>query len=350
MILGSKPGRLFYRRCIRPRRKVGPPSILLQSPIFLPHISEGVFFMLRTRFRLQAIAISIFVFASVLGSPAQAVETKYPLSIKFGGYTTKIAKLPKRIISLSPSATEIFFAIGAGPQVMAVDNLSNFPTNAPITQISAYEPSIEAIVAMKPDLILLSSTSSKAKETRSAFTKVGIAVLMENAPTTLTEVYAQNTVLGIVTNKQSKAAKLNSDMKKSIASIIAKAKNKAGVRIFHELDNTYYSATSATFIGKVYKDFGLINIADAAAGADASGYPQLTAEYLVKSDPQVILLADAQYGESAAIVAARAGWAGISAVKNAKIVELPADISSRWGPRLVDFYRTIGAVLSKISG
>ena len=173
---------------------------------------------------------------------------------------------------------------------------------------------------------------------------------MEDAPTTLAQVYAQNTVLGIVTNKQSKALKLNGDMRRSIKAIIAKAKNKAGVRIFHELDNTYYSATSSTFIGKVYKDFGLINIADAAAGADASGYPQLTAEYLVKSDPQVILLADAQYGESAAIVAARAGWSGISAVKNGKIVELPADISSRWGPRLVDFYKTIGAVLGKISG
>ena len=94
----------------------------------------------------------------------------------------------------------------------------------------------------------------------------------------------------------------------------------------------------------------LIGIADAAAGADTSGYPQLSAEYLVKSDPQVIFLADAQYGETALIVSKRAGWAGISAVKNNKIVELPADITSRWGPRLVDFYSVIGTALSKVSG
>jgi iron complex transport system substrate-binding protein len=233
---------------------------------------------------------------------------------------------------------------------MAVDSLSNYPTNAPVTALSAYEPSVEAIVAMKPDLILLSATSAKAKETRSAFTKLGITVLMEDAPTTLAQVYALNTALGQVTNKQAKALKLNGDMRRAIKASIAKVKTKPGVRIFHELDSTYYSATSATFIGKVYKDFGVINVADAAAGADASGYPQLSAEYLVKSDPQVIFLADAQYGETAAIVAKRAGWAGISAVKNNKVIELPADITSRWGPRLVDFYAVIGAALGKISG
>lgn len=306
--------------------------------------------MLGTKYRGRIIALSLIVFATVSASPAQAVETKYPLNIKSGGYTTKITKEPKRIISLSPSATEIFFAIGAGSQILAVDSYSNYPASAPVTELSAYEPSIEAIAAKKPDLVLLSATSAKAKEIRNSLTKLGIPVLMEEAPNSLNDVYAENIVLGQAANKQVQAAKLNTDMKKRIASIIAKVKDKVGIRIFHELDNTYYSATSTTFIGKVYKDFGMINIADAAAGADASGYPQLTAEYLVKSDPQVIFLADAQYGESAAIVAGRAGWAGISAVKNAKIVALPADIPSRWGPRLVDFYKVIGQVLGKISG
>jgi len=181
-------------------------------------------------------------------------------------------------------------------------------------------------------------------------TKLGIAVLMEPAPKSFAEVYAQNTLLGKVTNKQANALKLNGNMRRAIKASIAKVKTKSGVRVFHELDNTYYSATSDTFIGKVYKDFGVVNVADAAAGADTSGYPQLSAEYLVKSDPQVIFLADAQYGETALIVSKRAGWAGISAVKNNKIVELPADITSRWGPRLVDFYSVIGTALSKVSG
>jgi iron complex transport system substrate-binding protein len=305
--------------------------------------------MFKARLRALPIAMVAIVFASVLASPAQAAATKYPLTVKFGGYTTTIAKKPTKIISLSPSATEILYAVGAGSQILAVDNLSNYPANAPVSEISAFEPSVEAILAKKPDLVLLSIDSTKAPQIRNALVKLGIPVLMEKAPATLKDVYAENTLLASVTDRQAGAVKLNASMAKSIKEILAKAKKSSKIRIFHELDDTYYSVTSNTFIGKVYKDFGAVNIADAAAGADNSGYPQLSAEYLLKSDPQVIFLADAQYGVTADSVSKRAGWSQISAVKNKKIVELPADIPSRWGPRLVDFYKLIGASLAKVS-
>ena len=305
--------------------------------------------MFKARLRALSIAMVAIVFASVLASPAQAAATKYPITVKFGGYTTTIAKKPTKIISLSPSATEIFYAVGAGSQILAVDNLSNYPANAPVSEISAFEPSVEAILAKKPDLVLLSIDSTKAPQIRNALVKLGIPVLMEKAPATLKDVYAENTLLARVTDRQAGAVKLNASMAKSIKEILAKAKKNSKIRIFHELDDTYYSVTSNTFIGKVYKDFGAVNIADAAAGADNSGYPQLSAEYLLKSDPQVIFLADAQYGVTADSVSKRAGWSQISAVKNKKIVELPADIPSRWGPRLVDFYKLIGASLAKVS-
>jgi iron complex transport system substrate-binding protein len=305
--------------------------------------------MFKSRLRAPAIAMVAIVFASVLASPAQAAATKYPLTVKFGGYTTKIAKKPTKIISLSPSATEILYAIGAGSQILAVDNLSNYPANAPTSEISAFEPSVEAILAKKPDLVLLSIDSTKAPQIRNALVKLGIPVLMEKAPATLKDVYAENSLLALVTDRQAGAVKLNASMAKSIKDTLAKAKKSSKIRIFHELDDTYFSATSNTFIGKVYKSFGVSNIADAAAGADSSGYPQLSAEYLLKSDPQVIFLADAQYGVTADSVSKRAGWSQISAVKNQKIVELPADVPSRWGPRLVDFYKLIGDSLAKIS-
>jgi iron complex transport system substrate-binding protein len=305
--------------------------------------------MFKARLRALPIAMVAIVFASVLASPAQAAATKYPITVKFGGYTTTIAKKPTKIISLSPSATEILYAVGAGSQILAVDNLSNYPANAPVSEISAFEPSVEAILAKKPDLVLLSIDSTKAPQIRNALVKLGIPVLMEKAPATLKDVYAENTLLARVTDRQTGAVKLNASMAKSIKEILAKAKKSSKIRIFHELDDTYYSVTSNTFIGKVYKDFGAVNIADAAAGADNSGYPQLSAEYLLKSDPQVIFLADAQYGVTADSVSKRAGWSQISAVKNKKIVELPADIPSRWGPRLVDFYKLIGASLAKVS-
>jgi iron complex transport system substrate-binding protein len=305
--------------------------------------------MFKSRLRAPAVAIVAIVFASLLASPAQAAATKYPLTVKFGGYTTKIAKKPTKIISLSPSATEILYAIGAGSQILAVDNLSNYPANAPTSEISAFEPNVEAILAKKPDLVLLSIDSTKAPQIRNALVKLGIPVLMEKAPATLQDVYAENTLLARVTDRQAGAVKLNASMAKSIKDVLAKAKRSSKIRIFHELDDTYYSATSNTFIGKVYKSFGVVNIADAASGADSSGYPQLSAEYLLKSDPQVIFLADAQYGVTAESVSKRAGWSQISAVKNKKIVELPADIPSRWGPRLVDFYKLIGASLAKVA-
>jgi iron complex transport system substrate-binding protein len=305
--------------------------------------------MFKARFRTLAIAIAAIVFASVLTNPAQAATTKYPLTVKFGGYVTTIPKKPTKIVSLSPSATEIFYAVGAGSQILAVDSLSNFPANAPVSQISAFEPNVEAILAKKPDLVLLSVDSIKAPQIRDALMKFDIPVLMEKAPATLKDVYAENTLLARVTDRQAGAVKLNAAMARSIKNIVAKAKKSAKIRIYHELDDTYYSVTSNTFIGKVYKDFGAINIADAASGADSSGYPQLSAEYLVKSDPQVIFLADAQYGVTADSVSKRAGWSQISAVKNSKIVELPADIPSRWGPRLVNFYRLIGNSLAKVS-
>jgi iron complex transport system substrate-binding protein len=305
--------------------------------------------MFKARLRALPIAMVAIAFASVLASPAQAAATKYPITVKFGGYTTTIAKKPTKIISLSPSATEILYAVGAGSQILAVDNLSNYPANTPLSEISAFEPSVEAILAKKPDLVLLSIDSTKAPQIRNALVKLGIPVLMEKAPASLKDVYAENTLLGRVTDRQAGAVKLNASMAKSIKETLAKAKKSSKIRIFHELDDTYFSATSNTFIGKVYKSFGVVNIADAAAGADNSGYPQLSAEYLLKSDPQVIFLADAQYGVTADSVSKRAGWSEISAVRNKKIVELPADIPSRWGPRLVDFYKLIGTSLAKVS-
>ena len=279
---------------------------------------------------------------------AAGTATKYPLVISSGGYTTTIAKKPTRIISLSPSATESLFEIGAGKQVLAVDSYSNFPKSAPITDLSAFEPNVEAIIALKPDLVVLSVDAMKSMVVKEALEKLKIPVLMEKAPETLAQAYKEIEVLGEVTDHTSEAKKVTFKMAALIKSIINRTKKTVKITFFHELDNTLYSVTSDTFIGKVYKDFGLINIADKAAGADSYGYPQLSAEYLLKADPDVIFLADAEYGESAATVKARAGWSGITAVTKKNVFALPNDIPSRWGPRLVDFYRYVAACLSKV--
>ena len=279
---------------------------------------------------------------------AAGTATKYPLVISSGGYTTTIAKKPTRIISLSPSATESLFEIGAGKQVLAVDSLSNFPKSAPITELSAFEPNVEAIAALKPDLVVLSVDAMKSMVVKEALEKLKIPVLMEKAPENLAQAYKGIEVLGAVTDHTSEAKKLTFKMAALIKSILNRSKKNVKITFFHELDNTLYSVTSDTFIGKVYKDFGLINIADKAAGADSYGYPQLSAEYVLKTDPDIIFLADAEYGESPTTVRARAGWSGITAVTKKNVFALPNDIPSRWGPRLVDFYRTVAASLNKV--
>jgi iron complex transport system substrate-binding protein len=295
-----------------------------------------------------ALMVTALLAAPLSPVSAAGTATKYPLVVSSGGYSTTITKKPTRIISLSPSATESLFEIGAGKQVLAVDSYSNFPKSAPITELSAFEPNVEAIIALKPDLVVLSVDAMKSMVVKEALEKLKIPVLMEKAPENLAQAYKEIEILGAVTDRTSEAKRVTFKMAALIKSILNRAKVSGKVTFFHELDNTLYSVTSDTFIGKVYKDFGLINIADKAAGADSYGYPQLSAEYVLKTDPDIIFLADAEYGESPATVRARAGWSGITAVTKKNVFALPNDIPSRWGPRLVDFYRTVAASLSKV--
>ncbi len=283
--------------------------------------------------RISNFILAIIASAAILGStlPASAANP-----------------IPKRIISLSPSATETLFAIGAGKQVIAVDDLSNYPSNAPITKLSAFSPNVEALLNYKPDLIILNADATKALEVKAALEKLKIAVFLEKAPDNLKQAYAEVTALGRATGNLSGAQSTISAMKSRITTAIKSAKKSKPITFFHELDNTLYSATSDTFIGKVYKDFNLKNIADPAASADSAGYPQLQSEYLIKANPRIIFLADAQYGESITTLATRPGWNGIAAVKNKDVVALPEDIPSRWGPRLADFYEFIAKSISGI--
>jgi len=260
------------------------------------------------------------------------------------------AATPQRIISLSPSATEILFAIGAGRQVIAVDDDSDYPANAPHSSLSSFTPNVEAIAALQPDLVVLQSSATKAAAVESGLKKLKINVYLENTPNDITGAYAEYTDLGALTGHPSRTKVLIATMKSQIGSILSRVKHSTSLSIYHELDNTLYTATSNTFIGRVYKDFGFTNIADAADTADSGGYPQLTSEYVVAANPSVIFLDDGAYGESAASVAARPGWSGLSAVTNKHVIVLPQDIADRWGPRLVDLYKFIASSTANLAG
>jgi iron complex transport system substrate-binding protein len=272
-------------------------------------------------------------------SAAPTVTASFPVTIENNGTSVVIPEQPDAIISLSPTATEILFAIDAGDQVIAVDDQSNYPAEAPISDLSGFTPNLESIVALSPDLVVVSFDVDGIV---AALTAAEIPVLVQYAAATLDDTYLQIAELGTATGQSAKAEELTTQMKSDIDAAIAQVPAEAaGLTYFHELDNTLYTVTSATFIGSVYALAGLTNIADTAADA-ASGYPQLSPEFLVDADPAIVFLADTKCcGQTAETLAQRPGFEGLSAIANNSVVELDDDVASRWGPRTVDFVKAI---------
>jgi iron complex transport system substrate-binding protein len=265
---------------------------------------------------------------------------------------------PHCIVSLSPTATETLYAIGAGAQVQAVDTDSNYPAKGlPTKRINALNPSVEAVLGIckattshpstKPDLVVISYDANSIKE---KLTNLGVKVVDQNAATSVAAALSQIRQLGALTGHQSTANALALSMDKAIKADIASvpAHPSKKITVYYEIGtNPYYSLTSQTFVGSLMKSLGLVNIADADATTADAGYPQLSAEYIVSANPKLIFLADSV---KPATVAKRSGFAKVSAVTNHHVVELNADVASRWGPRLVDLMNQLTIVVKRELG
>jgi iron complex transport system substrate-binding protein len=267
----------------------------------------------------------------------------FPVSVHAANGTVRVTSRPTAIVSLSPTATEMLYAIGAGSQVKAVDLNSDYPPGAPRTQLDGNNPNVEAIAMDRPDLVVASNEPTSVDSQLGA---LGIAVVSDPAATNLSQEYAQFEELGKLTGHEAQARAEVARIKRQVARIVASAHRPAHpATYYYVLDQTYYSATSSTFIGQVLGLLGLHNIADAAKGAAASGgYPQLSGEFILKSNPNYILLADTICcGQSTATVAQRPGWSGLAAVKGGRVLGLNDDIASRWGPRIVVLLSEVAA-------
>jgi len=289
--------------------------------------------------------------ASTPAAPAtSAAAAAFPVTVTGGDGTVTIKSRPARIVSLDPTSTEDLYAVGAGPQVVAVDDDSDYPANAPKTSLSGLTPNIEAIARYNPGLVIASQNTGGLV---SGMTKLGVPVLIEPAVSTLDAAYAQIEQVGQATGHAAQAASVTSSMKQRIAADVSKAGTAhKGVTYYWELSaNPYYSATSSTFIGQIVGLFGLKNIADAASRPADGGYPELSQEYIVTAKPQIIFLADnqpADGGQSPAVVVKRPGWSGIPAVRNHEVIGLNDDIASRWGPRLPQLVAEIAAAIEQL--
>jgi iron complex transport system substrate-binding protein len=288
--------------------------------------------------------------ATASATPSASAGAAFPVTLTAANGAVTIASRPARIVSLDPTATEDLYAVGAGSQVVAVDDDSDYPANAPKTSLSGLTPNIEAIARYNPSLVVASQNSGGLV---SGMTKLGVPVLIEPAVAAIDAAYAQIEQIGAATGHAAQATTVVTGMKRQIAADVAKAGTAhKGVTYYWELSaSPYYSATSSTFIGQVVGLFGLKNIADAVSKPADGGYPELSQEYIVTAKPQIIFLADNQAadgGQTPAVVAKRPGWADIPAVQNHLVIGLNDDIASRWGPRLPQLVAEIAAAIEQL--
>jgi iron complex transport system substrate-binding protein len=272
-----------------------------------------------SRFAAAAVAVTMALAVAGCGSSSDQAEQR-----------------PSRIVSLSPSATETLFAIGAGDQVIAVDEESDHPRGVPRTDLSSYQPNVEAIVGYEPDLVVL--PASVPRDVPAGLRKVGLPVIAQPAPANLDDAYAQMRELGRVTGHAEAGRQLAERTQEKVERLIAAAPPGGRLDFFHELDPDLYSTGTRSFIGRIYQQLGLENVADPAARRAGTPYPQLSSEAVVAADPDLIVLADTECcGQSPAKVMRRPGWQRVAAVEAGAVVAIDDDIASRWGPRIPVF-------------
>jgi iron complex transport system substrate-binding protein len=270
--------------------------------------------------------------------PFASGTAAFPVTIHAANGDVVLKARPVRIVSLSPTATEDLFAVGAGAQVIAVDNDSDYPKNAPRTSLSGFTPNVEAIASYNPDLVVISNDGGLVAQLQ----KLGLTVLLEPAADNVAQAYDEMRQLGLATGHQDAATKLVGSLERQLTTLIRSVpKTSRHLKVYHELEQDYYSATSSTFIGRIYKLFGFRDIAD-AADSTHSGYPQLSAEYILSANPDMIVLADSVCcGQTASTVAARPGWSNLAAVMHHRVIAVDDSVASRWGPRLIQFARAV---------
>ena len=301
--------------------------------------------------RKTALIAALFL-AVAACAPSASTDTttqsglEFPVTVEADNGSVTIEKRPEAIISLSSTATEMLFDIGAGPQVIAVDDQSNYPAGAPMTDLSGVTPNLEAILSLEPDLVVIFFDPG---DLIAGLETVGVPVLSYGAALAIDDVYRQIDALGMATGNVAGAAASNSAIAAGLeVAVTASGDDGEGVTYYHEISSDFYTATSSTFFGEIYGLFGMMNIADSAdADGSAFGYPQISSEYIVTSNPDIIFLANVLYGESAGTVAVRPGWDVMTAVQSGQIAELDSDVASRGGPRVVEFAESVADALAE---
>jgi len=267
------------------------------------------------------------------GAPEHAAASGFPVTISSDGAKVTIRSRPTRILCLSPSATQMVYAIGAGKQVVGVDMYSTYPPDAPRTKLTGGETDAESYLRFHPDLVLLAFPSGTIV---AQLKELGIPTLVLPPATNFAGVDSQITELGEATGHQAAARQVKESLARQVAASVSSARGAGRGRTYYlELSPSFYTATSSTFIGAEFSLFGMRDVANAAG--HGTSYPQISAEYLLKENPDYVVLADTVCcRQTVATFASRPGFKALRAVRDHHVIAVNDSDASEWGPHTIE--------------
>ena len=268
----------------------------------------------------------------LLGLGAAVPASPIPVMDDLGG-TVYLAAHPRRVVCLSPGATEIVYALGAGKCLSAVCRQCDYPAEAKkLPQAGDFvNPSLEAIMAVRPDLVI--TTGGVQKELVLNLKRMELPVLMLY-PHSVTGVLGNITALGRALGREKEAAGLVARLRARLERLAVPPRGHRPLVYFEMWHDPLMAIGEAGYVGDLIRLAGADNVARGLA----EEYPRVSAELVIGSDPDVILLSHCdEPGRAAGFVGSRPGWGGIKAVRTGRIYgDLDMDLILRPGPRLAD--------------
>ncbi len=272
----------------------------------------------------------------------RALATSYPLTITDDlGREVTLTHAPERIVSMIPSSTETVCALDACDRLVGVDEASDYP--ARVRELprlgNAYQPNLEGLVQLRPDLVLVDQFSALADKLEA----LGVPVYA-GTPQGYDAIFDTFALFGRLLDEEAAASRLTGRVRAAVGAVERATAGTDAPSVYVEIDNGLYSAGPTSFLGQLIARAGGDNIVPARLG----DYPQLEPEFVLAQDPDLILLADAPAGTTPASVAARPGWATLTAVTTGRVIALSqtqVDELSRPGPRVADAVALLARLL-----
>lgn len=265
-----------------------------------------------------------------------AASATFPIRVKDDlGRSVLLPKEPKRIVTLLPSHTETLFALGVGSRVIGVDDYSDYPSDVlRLPKVGGmYDPRVESVLGLSPDLVLTSDTSPAT----TTLERAGLAV-WSGSPATLDDVYRVARICGDLAGRPEEAATLVRRIRDDVERETRRAAALPRVRVYYELDATPYAVGPDSFVGALLSRAGGDNVVPRGIGE----FPKVSPEVVATADPEVVL------GVELDALARRPGWDHTTAVRSRRVFSLTPEqraVVVRPGPRISEGVRVLSQLL-----